>query len=162
MGNYSDLTAWEHLEIVAQANRIRHWRDEATSLLTRFGIHRNPRAFPSSFSRGMQYKLALVMALITKPEFLLLDEPYGPLDPDSQIFLAKYLAELTAVGVSILLSTHVLPDEGAPHRILVMEQGRLVLDALVEDVMASWNITVGSLPHNVLTRALATVRTSDA
>ncbi|PSR34596.1 MAG: ABC transporter ATP-binding protein [Sulfobacillus benefaciens] len=159
---YSDLTVWEHLEIVAQANHIRHWQDEATSLLTRFGIHRNLRSFPSRFSRGMQYKLALVMSLITKPELLLLDEPYGPLDPDSQIFLAKYLAELVASGVSVLLSTHVLPDEGAPHRILVLEQGRLVLDSFVADVMAAGNITLASLPHNVLTRVLAKVRASDA
>lgn len=152
---YPDLTVREHLQLVAKANRISQWEPIAESYLKSFGIDRNPRAYPASFSRGMQYKLALTMALITRPNLLLLDEPYGPLDPYSQSHLATILCGLVQDGVSVVLSTHVLPDNDPPDRVLVMDQGVFLQDICVD---VSRDETWSSLPTRMLHDALSVVR----
>lgn len=152
---YPDLTVREHLQLVARANRIRQWEPMADTYLKSFGIDRNPRAYPASFSRGMQYKLALTMALITRPNLLLLDEPFGPLDPYSQSHLATILQGLVQDGASVLLSTHVLPDNDPPTRVVVMDQGAFIQDMSVD---GSFGQTWSTLPSRVLQNALRAVR----
>ena len=158
---YPDLTVAEHLELVAKANRVSDWQEAAQNLLVSLGISQQPRAYPSSFSRGMQYKLALTMALITRPQLLLLDEPFGALDPYSQSHLADKIRQLAAEGQSVVLSTHVLPDNAPPHRIVILDQGHLVQDASLE---AIWNPDddgpIGALPQRILTKVLGTVRST--
>lgn len=78
---YAELTAWENLQFIAQVRGQRGWQEEAERRLSVFGLVEHRNAYPSSFSRGMQYKLALSLALLAQPELLLLDEPFGPLDP---------------------------------------------------------------------------------
>jgi len=80
---YDDLTAAEHVRFVLRANCREDREVAAGSLLERFGLAGHVTAYPSSFSRGMRYKLALAMALALEPDLLLLDEPFGPLDPIS-------------------------------------------------------------------------------
>lgn len=152
---YSELTVWEHVAWVAEAHRMREWEADAKKLMEAFGIARNGSAYPQSFSRGMQYKLALIMALITQPSLLLLDEPFGPLDPYSQEFLARYLAGLSATGVSILASSHLLPDADPPDRVLVLDQGELIEDAGWADISTRYpDVPVPSLPLNILRDAI--------
>ncbi len=152
---YPDLTVSEHLQLVTKANRISQWESMAETYLKSFGIERNPRAYPASFSRGMQYKLALTMALVTQPNLLLLDEPYGPLDPYSQSHLATILRSLVQDGVSVVLSTHVLPDNDPPDRVVVMDQGVFLQDISVE---MSHDQAWSTLPSRMLYDALSEMR----
>lgn len=125
---YDDLTAWEHLRFIAQAHRIAGWQPAADTLLERFGLANSRDATPQTFSRGMRYKLALCLALLTEPRLLLLDEPFGPLDPVSAEALWDILAETAEGGAAILLSSHQLPADALPDRYLVLEQGELLAD----------------------------------
>jgi ABC-2 type transport system ATP-binding protein len=126
---YPELTAWEHMEVVAQAHGLgTGWHGQARSLLDRFSLDAHARALPASFSRGMQYKLAVALCLLTEPAIFLLDEPFGPLDPYSQHRLASCLAETVAGGATVLASTHVLPDGDPPERVLVLDRGLLAAD----------------------------------
>ncbi len=152
---YPDMTVWEHLQLVTRANRIPQWESEAKDLLNSFGIDQNPRAYPASFSRGMQYKLALTMALITHPQVLLLDEPFGPLDPHSQSHLAKKIHGLVQGEVSVLLSTHVLPNNHPPDRAVVLDQGVFIEDSALD---TSTDQVWSQLPHRVLQDSLHTAR----
>lgn len=74
--------------MAAQAHGQERWQPEAERLLAAFSMDHHQGAYPASFSRGMQYKLALAMSLLAAPAALLLDEPYGALDPASQLYLA--------------------------------------------------------------------------
>lgn len=137
---YEELTAWEHLQMIAQLHRLIDWEDEAAKLLASFGLWSNRESFPFMFSRGMRYKLALCLALLLKPSLLLLDEPLGPLDPLSADFLWGELVRYQEQGMGILLSSHQMPQGIQPERYLIMEQGQLVLQGTPNELMGASSI----------------------
>jgi ABC-2 type transport system ATP-binding protein len=132
---YDELTEWEHVQFVAQANRLTGWREPAESWLKQFGLWHARDAYPFSLSRGMKYKLALCLALMLQPPLLLLDEPLGPLDPVSANLLWDELERRRDAGMAILLSSHQTPPLD-PDRYLLMENGRLIGDVLGADAAA--------------------------
>ena len=103
---YDDLTAVEHLELVLAANRADGARPRAEGLLERFGLTGRETLPPSSYSRGMREKLALVLALALRPRVLLLDEPHGPLDREASLVLSEELVAAAHEGTAVLLSCH--------------------------------------------------------
>lgn len=106
---YDDLTAREHIQFLLRANGLHEREKSALKLMDRFGLSAHLDVYPSSFSRGMRYKLAVVLALSLRPSLLLLDEPYGPLDPQAALLLGGLLGELASEGSAILLSCHQEP-----------------------------------------------------
>ena len=131
---YNDLTVSEHLQFTAQVNRIARWQDTAQDLLKRFGLTSNQAALPAALSRGQRYKLALCMALLVDPQILLLDEPFGPLDPFSAHQLWDDLWARRERGKTVLLSSHQSPLNVRPDRYLFMEDGSLVADGTPDDL----------------------------
>lgn len=148
---YPELTAAEHIDLVARAHRLEAGhRETAGELMAAFGLAANAHAYPAAYSRGMQYKLALVLALLTRPTLLLLDEPFAPLDPSAQILLATHLRRLTAAGATVVASTHVLPGEAPPDRALVLDAGRLVRDVALSADAAARARDPANLPQRIL------------
>ena len=123
---YAELTAWEHLQLVGRLNRSPDYPQQAERLLRRFGLWQSRHAFPSGLSRGMRYKLALCTALLVRPRLLLLDEPFGPLDPVSALFLWEDLLRMRTEGLGILISSHQLPAGAVPDRYVILEQGEVL------------------------------------
>ncbi len=157
---YTELTMWEHVAWVAQAHKMTHWESQAEELIKTFGIGSNRAAYPGSFSRGMQYKLALVMALICQPAILLLDEPFGPLDPYSQEYLAHILRQRVNNGMLVLASSHLLPETDPPDRVMVLDEGALAADLSWDEIMTRYpNASPVLLPSRIL-RDVVSVRRS--
>lgn len=125
---YLELTAWEHLVFVARSQRIDDWKESAEELLEHFGLWEQREAYPHTFSRGMRYKLGLSLALMVEPALLLLDEPFGPIDPISAERLWGDLCVYRDAGMGILLSSHQLPPDVAPDRYILMDTGRVLGD----------------------------------
>ena len=104
---YVELTAWEHLRFIAMANNVLDGFDgRAEEILKEYGLWEVRDHFPHNYSRGMQLKLGLAMALIRPFEVLLLDEPTSALDEQSVEVLLDKLRELRSKGASILMSSH--------------------------------------------------------
>ncbi|MEZ0090885.1 ABC transporter ATP-binding protein [Streptacidiphilus sp. EB129] len=79
------------------------------------------------YSRGMKQKLGLVQALQHDPQVVVLDEPSEGLDPLVQETFFDLLAETSAAGRTVLLSSHVLPEvQRACERVAIIRDGRLV------------------------------------
>lgn len=133
---YDELTEWEHVQFVAQANRLLNWQASAESWLKQFGLWSARDAYPFSLSRGMKYKLGLCLALLLTPTLLLLDEPLGPLDPVSATLLWDELERRRDEGMTILLSSHQTPPAD-PDRYLLMEDGRLIGDVAGAEAAAA-------------------------
>lgn len=111
---YDDLTAEEHIQFVARANRDTACESRAIELLESLGLDSHKGAYPSTFSRGMRYKLALAIALALMPDVLLLDEPFGPLDAESSQVLVAQTVEASRRGGAVLVSGHQTPSGFAP------------------------------------------------
>jgi ABC-2 type transport system ATP-binding protein len=78
-------------------------------------------------SKGNRQKLALVLALMSLPDLLVLDEPTGGLDPLAQQEFYAIVRETTADGRSVLLSSHVLSEvQRVADRVGVLREGRLI------------------------------------
>lgn len=122
---YDELTAWEHLQFVAQLHRIPDWPPLAEELLTEFQLIDQWDTFPFTFSRGMRYKLALCLALMIRPPLILLDEPFGPLDAISSQILWRKLESYAADGNTVLFSSHIVPNDRLPGIILHLRQGHV-------------------------------------
>jgi ABC-2 type transport system ATP-binding protein len=104
---YQELTAWEHLQFIAQAHHAAaNFESRAERLLRDFGLWEARDLFPHAYSRGMRLKLGLALALIRPFQVLLLDEPSSALDVDSTAILAGKLAGLRDSGKAVLLTTH--------------------------------------------------------
>jgi ABC-2 type transport system ATP-binding protein len=115
-----------------------HWSGElAETLLHEFELPSN-RAI-KKLSRGMRSALGIVIGLSARAEITLFDEPYAGLDAVArQLFYDRLLADYAAQPRTVLLSTHLI-DEVADllERVILIDHGRVVLDAAVDDVRGS-------------------------
>ena len=85
--------------------------ERAMALLTRVGLGEHAHKYPAQLSGGMQQRLALAQALIMKPKVLLLDEPFGALDPGTRRSMHELVGELWEENrMTIVMVTHDLPE----------------------------------------------------
>ena len=122
---YDDFTAREHIELLVKAGRMPERTDYAQTLLESFGLARCLDQYPSSYSRGMRQKLALVLALTIHPRLLLLDEPYAVLDRESSALVDDELSRIAVDGTAVLMSSHMRPPGLCPDHTLYLRDGRL-------------------------------------
>ncbi len=118
------LTGRQHVESTARLRRDPD-SSRATGLARRLDLDldRPTRAL----SKGNRQKLGLVLALMSRPDLLVLDEPTAGFDPLVQQEFHSLLREHTATGGGVLLSSHVLGEvERVADRIAVLRAGRLV------------------------------------
>jgi NitT/TauT family transport system ATP-binding protein len=98
----------------------------AGETLERIGLSHVADQYPAALSGGMQQRLAIGQALTAKPRILLLDEPFGALDPGTRLSMHDFLQELRAeTGMTVFMVTHDL-EEGFKlgDRVLVFDKPR--------------------------------------
>lgn len=122
---YDDLTGREHFELVSRANGDDEAERRALALADAFRLSGALDALPSALSRGMRYKLALSLALAMRPQVLLLDEPFAPIDADAARALGEELGKLSAEGSAVLLSIHGSVPTCVPTRTVLLGEGGL-------------------------------------
>lgn len=101
-------------------------RARAMDTLARCGLDHMAEAYPAALSGGMQQRLAIGQALAAKPRILLLDEPFGALDPGTRLSMHDFLTDLRAeTGMTVFMVTHDL-EEGFKlgDRVLVFDKPR--------------------------------------
>ncbi|MFF4381386.1 ABC transporter ATP-binding protein [Kitasatospora sp. NPDC001547] len=123
---YPELTGQQTLGLLAalQGAPVPRRRE----LCERLKLSRADLARPvGEYSRGMKQKLGLVQSLQHRPPVVVLDEPSEGLDPLVQETFYELLAEETAAGRTVLLSSHVLPEvQRTCGRVAIVRHGRLV------------------------------------
>lgn len=86
-------------------------------------------------SRGMKQRLCLARALIHDPKVLILDEPASGLDPRARVEMREILRELKAMGKTILISSHILPELAEMCDTLgVIDSGELIAHGSVQSI----------------------------
>ncbi len=138
-GVYDDMQVIEYLEFFAAAYRIkgkarRKVCDEVLELVE-LGYKRN--AFVTSLSRGMTQRLGLARVLLHDPKVLILDEPASGLDPRARIEIRTLLKRLGAMGKTIMVSSHILPElADICNKVGIIERGKMGYCGTVSDLMA--------------------------
>jgi ABC-2 type transport system ATP-binding protein len=137
-GVYDDIMVWEYLDFFAAAYKIPRERRPGVIAdvleLTDLGTKRE--AYVEELSRGMKQRLCLAKTLLHDPKVLLLDEPASGLDPRARIEIKELLKELRAMGKTILVSSHILPElADFCNKIGIIEQGEMVICGDVGEIM---------------------------
>ena len=137
-GVYDDMKVIEYLEFFAAAYRIKGpaRKKICEEVLELVDLTYKRDALVTSLSRGMTQRLGLARVLLHDPQVLLLDEPASGLDPRARIEIRALLKELRAMGKTILVSSHILPElADICNKIGIIEQGVLLVNGTVIDVM---------------------------
>ena len=133
-----DFTAADNVALAAQAHdghsfhfwadarKEKHLRDAALSALARVGLERRADVVVSKLSHGEQRELELAVALATKPQLLLLDEPMAGLGATESARMVKLLAELRREVTIVLVEHDMAAVFALADRITVLVYGRVI------------------------------------
>lgn len=137
---YDGWTGKDHIDLVG---KIRKDSEFAEELIKRLDFDPSKKFF--YLSSGNKQKLEIILALMSKPEVLILDEPTLGLDPLLQNEIYKILKELQEQGSTIFMSSHNLAEvERICERVAIIRAGKLVALEHIEDLKrkAIYEITI--------------------
>lgn len=88
------------------------------------------------FSKGMQQRLGLAVALVAQPELVILDEPTSALDPLGRADVRDIVLSLRSRGVAVLLNSHLIGEvERVCDRVVILDAGRVAASGTLEDLL---------------------------
>ncbi|WP_277028751.1 ABC transporter ATP-binding protein [Thermaurantimonas aggregans] len=126
------LTALENVAFIMQlqGRSPKQYIREAEEILTRVGLAQKMHQRPSQLSGGQQQRVAVARALVSKPAFVLADEPTANLDSHTARQLLDLMAELNRdLGVTFVFSTHDHRVIEAARRVITLEDGHIASDS---------------------------------
>ena len=136
---YWRLSPWENIRYFGELRGIPipQLRRQADELLALFGLTEKRNKPAQTMSRGMQQKLAVVLALLGEPDILLLDEPTLGLDVESSLTIRQLLRRLCDErGITMVLTTHQMDvAQSLSRRIGIMAAGKLVFCERVDTMV---------------------------
>ena len=128
---YAELTVLQNLELHAKLFHLppEQIGPRVEEMLQRFDLGKVRNELPDSLPLGIRQRLSLAVAVIHKPEILILDEPTSGVDPVARDGFWELMVELSRNdGVTIFISTHFMNEAERCDRISLMHAGK-VLDS---------------------------------
>ena len=93
------------------------------------------------FSKGMQQRLGLAVALVARPELVVLDEPTSALDPLGRVDVRDIVLALKARGVAVLLNSHLIGEvERVCDRVVILDGGRVAASGTLAELLGQREI----------------------
>jgi ABC-2 type transport system ATP-binding protein len=88
------------------------------------------------FSKGMQQRLGLAVALVARPELVVLDEPTSALDPIGRADVRNLLLSLKERGVAVLLNSHLIGEvERVCDRVVILDKGKVAASGTLDELL---------------------------
>ncbi|MBN2308446.1 MAG: ABC transporter ATP-binding protein [Candidatus Hydrogenedentes bacterium] len=136
---YEKLTGREFMRFVAGLYGMPEscLDGKGEELLEIFQIREVGDELIENYSHGMRQKLSFASCFLHDPSIVVVDEPWGGLDPKNIRFVKDYLTDKTRQGVTVFMSTHSLAIiEDAAHRIGIIHNGSLLHTGTVSEIKA--------------------------
>ncbi|MET9546868.1 ABC transporter ATP-binding protein [Streptomyces sp. NPDC006627] len=134
---YADLTVLENLRYFAAALGMRGWRreDSVVRVVKEVDLASYADKLVTHLSGGQYSRVSLAVALLNKPDLLVMDEPTVGLDPMVRRELWTVFHRLADGGTTLLVSSHVMDEADRCDRLLLMRAGRLLASADRESLL---------------------------
>ena len=148
------LTAREVLTLHCELAGIDRaaWPREIEDALAVVGLSDRGSTRVGGFSKGMQQRLGLGVALLGDPELVLLDEPTSALDPVGRHDVREIIHALRDRGVTVFLNSHLLSEvEQVCDRVAIVDHGRIVADGTLEQLLRANTVRIRAtdLPRDI-------------
>ena len=138
-GLYAEMSVGEHVRFFARVRGLPRAEADANAAqwLERMALTDQCDAKVQELSKGNQQKVQLASAAVHNPSLLILDEPFSGLDPINDKLLRELLAELRAVGTTLVLSTHDLERvEDLCDHVALIARGRVAFAGPIGELRA--------------------------
>ncbi len=137
---YSELTVLQNLELHARLFHVpaAQVSDRVVAMLQRFGLQQVSALLPEHLPLGMRQRLSLAVAMVHKPELLILDEPTSGVDPIARDNFWQLMIDLARQDqVTIFISTHFMNEAERCDRISLMHAGKVLVSDTPAQIMAN-------------------------
>ncbi len=123
-----------HCELASMPREA--WAAETSAVLDLVGLSDRSADGVGTFSKGMQQRLGLAVALLGSPELVLLDEPTSALDPVGRQDVRAIIAALRERGTTVFLNSHLLGEvERVCDRVAIVDRGRVVAEVGMAELL---------------------------
>ncbi len=130
------LTAAEVLRLHVRLAGVPVPDAEQRACLGLVGLAERARDRVGGFSKGMQQRLGLAVALVARPELVVLDEPTSALDPLGRADVRDIVLDLKARGVAVLLNSHLIGEvERVCDRVTIIDNGRVAAAGTLAELL---------------------------
>ena len=112
------------------------WRREVDRALETVGLSERAEDRVGTYSKGMQQRLGLGVALLGSPELVFLDEPTSALDPVGRHDVRQILHRLKEAGCAVFLNSHLLTEvEMVCDRVAMVDRGRVIATGTLDELL---------------------------
>jgi ABC-2 type transport system ATP-binding protein len=130
------LTAAEVLALHVRLAREAVPEPEQRDVLGLVGLAERAGDRVGGFSKGMQQRLGLAVALVARPELVVLDEPTSALDPLGRVDVRDVVLSLRERGVAVLLNSHLIGEvERVCDRVVILDRGRVAAAGTLAELL---------------------------
>lgn len=130
------LTASEVLELHVRLAGVAVSAAERAQCLDLVGLAERAGDRVGGFSKGMQQRLGLAVALVARPDLVVLDEPTSALDPLGRADVRDLVLSLKARGVAVLLNSHLIGEvERVCDRVVILDKGRVAASGTLPELL---------------------------
>ncbi len=158
---YPALSVIENLQCFARVNRL-SWATARAAVQRALQLGRiedHASVLAARLSGGYRRRLNFAIALLARPDLIVLDEPTVGVDPETRAFLIEAVRTLATEGAAVIYTSHYMEEiEAIADRVAILHQGRLLrqasLDALLAVEPGRITMTLGSPPSTALLEQL--------
>lgn len=137
------LSVGDNLLSIQQVTRISpaHGDSDIASILKELGLGNLVHAYAYTLSGGERRRLEIARALITNPEYILLDEPFTGIDPLAIADLQEIIISLKSKGMGLLITDHSVRETlKITDRAYIIDKGKILKEGTPEELVASFEV----------------------
>ncbi|MCA0144077.1 ABC transporter ATP-binding protein [Blastococcus sp. LR1] len=135
------LTAAEVLALHVRLSGVDIPAPEQREALALVGLGERAADRVGGFSKGMQQRLGLAVALVARPEFVVLDEPTSALDPLGRVDVRDIVLSLKSRGIAVLLNSHLIGEvERVCDRVVILDRGHVAASGTLLELLGQHEV----------------------